>query len=249
MSSSAVAPELGPFAGHALVVSNDLAMIRQLSDAMHQFAFTVDICSDVTAAAILIYSRKFQAILLDMASEQELSKVLDVIACSPSNQTSVTVAISELRARLDSRFRPNFMMQRPLTNLLIENTLKAAMGLVIRDLRRYFRCPINGQATIQTAGEPQINCEMINISEGGMAINTSIPPHSGAAVEARFVLPDTAGEFHVEAEVCWSDNRGRAGLRFRSLSSEQRAKLQGWLSNKIAQGLPEPVLRFFNKKQ
>lgn len=249
MSSSAVAPTGGPFSGHALLVSSDLTVTRQITDAMRQFAFNPEICSDRTEAATLVCTRKFQAIILDIASPEELSKVLELIRCSPSNQTSVTFAVIDLGARADSQVRPNFMMQKPLTTGLIESTLKAAMGLIIRDLRRYFRCPVKAHATIQLADQPQIDCELINISEGGMAVNASVPLHSGAVVKARFVLPDTTDAFDVDGEVCWSDNRGRAGLHFRSLSQAQRERLQGWLSNKIEQGLPDPVSRFFHKKQ
>ena len=247
MSSSAVAPSASPFAGHALLISNDLTTVRQITDAMRQFAFCLEICSGLAAAATFICTRKFQAIALDIASAEELSNVMEVIRNSPSNQTSVTLAILDLGSRPDSRIRPNFMMHRPLTGPLIESTLKAAMGLIIRDLRRYFRCPVKAQAHIDIAGRPQIECEMMNISEGGMAINTSIPFSSGAAVKMQFVLPDTPDVFHVDAEVCWSDNRGRAGLHFVSLSREQKAKLQGWLSKKIEQGFPDAVKQLFER--
>jgi hypothetical protein len=247
MSGSAVSSIGNRFAGHALLVSNDLTAIGQITGAMQQFAFTVDVCSNLIPAARLISRRKFQAIVLDIALQEQLSNALEVIHYSLSNQNSVTFAIIGSGVRMESRIRPSFVMQRPLTDGLIASTLKAAMGLIIRDYRRYFRCPVRGQASIQVTGGPYISCELMNISEGGLAVETSVPLHAGAEVKARFMLPDTSGAFRVDAEVCWSDNRCRAGLRFRSLSPEQTGKLQSWLSDKIEQGFPEPVLRLFHK--
>lgn len=249
MSSSAVSPVVDPSVSHALLVSKDLTAIGQIIEVVQQFAFTVEVCSEPAGVASLISTRKFHAIILDVASDESLLNVLEVIRCSPSNQNSVTFAIVDSAHRPPSKMQSNFVMQKPLTDNLIRSTLKAAMGLIVRDLRRYFRCPVKGPARIQIAGQPQIDCELMNISEGGIAVNTSVPLPSGAVAKAEFSLPDIPGAFQVDAEVCWSDNRGRAGLHFLSLSPELKGKLQGWLSTKIEQSFPGAAIQPFQAKQ
>jgi hypothetical protein len=208
---------------------------------MQKFAFTVDVCSGTEAAARLIAMRKFQAIFLDIVDEQA-SKLLELIRCSPSNRTAVSFAIVGSGIRSDLGTHANFILYRPLTDALLTSTLKASMGVIIREYRRYFRCPVSVPATVQMTGGPPIACEVMNISEGGVALSNCVPLTVAAQVTAHFELPDTPGEFHIDAEVCWSDNRSRAGLHFRSLSPEQEARLHTWLLNRIEESLPEPIV-------
>jgi hypothetical protein len=249
MSAPAASHVVSPFAGHALLVSGDLAAVEVITGGLKRFGFHFEICSDPEPAARLLSTRKFHAIIVDVAFDQRLSTLLDVIRCAPSNQNAVTFAIVDSRVRYGSQIRPNFLIQRPLTNLLISSTLKAALGLIIRDYRRYFRLPLKAAATIQVDGGPSTPCELMNISEGGLALNLCPPLELGATLRARFELPDEPGEFNVEAEVCWSDGKCRAGLHFRSLTAEQKTELQKWLSAKIEESFPEPIMQLFQKKE
>lgn len=249
MSSRGVPPPPPPIVGRALLVSNDSTVVGQLTSGMQQFAITADVCPDLATAASLINTRKFEAIVVDLALGEQVAHVLERIRLSPSNQNSVTFALVDSCARTESRVQPNFIMQKPLTDSLVGSTLKAALGLIIRDYRRYFRCPVAVPVVIQIDSTAQVPCEMINISEGGLAVNTLVTFKPGAPVRIQFTLPDEPPAFDIAAEICWCDNKGRAGLHFRSVSPEQKLLLQGWLSHRIEQGLPEPVARLFQKAQ
>ncbi len=248
MSSRSVPPPPPPIVGRALLISNDSPVVGQLADGMQQFAITADVCADLPMAASLINTRKFEAIVIDLALGENVVRVLERVRLSPCNHNSVTFAVVDSGLRPKARIQPNFVIQRPLTDSMVRSTLKAALGLIIRDYRRYFRCPLVAPVVIQTDRE-QVPCEMMNISEGGLAVNTRVTFKPGAPVKARFTLPDEPTAFDLEAEICWCDNKGRAGLQFRSVSPEREVRLQGWLSQRIEQGLPEPVARLFQKAQ
>jgi len=247
MSSSASTART-PFAGHALLVSNEWPDGGQVTRALQQFAFTVDICQSLESAARLVSIRKFQAIIVDEGANEQMSILLDIIRSSPSNRAAVTFAIVGADKRSGSKICPNFLLHRPLTDALLASTLKAAMGSIIRDYRRYFRCPLKVPATIQTGGGPSIVCELMNISEGGVALSNCAPLQLGVSVTVRFELPDTVGEFQVDADVCWSDNRSRAGLHFSVVSPEQKTRLQNWLSDRIEEGFPDPIVQLFRNQ-
>ena len=246
--SSFTTPVRPEFAGRALLVSNQAAEARQIVSAMQRFAFTVDVCTSQESGAALIGTRKFQAIILDLEADDQESTLLDVVRSSPSNRSAVTFVVlgTERRSR---PLHPNFVLHRPLTNALLARTLKAAIGLIVRDYRRYFRCPIEVPATIQISGGPQIPCELMNISEGGLALNKCIPLGLGTLVGTRFELPDLLGEFQVEAHVCWSDNRSRVGVHFSSILPEQKVRLQLWLSEQIEERFPDPIMRLFGNQR
>ncbi len=130
----------------------------------------------------------------------------------------------------------------------IRNTLKPAYGLILRERRRYFRCPISIPVTILRQNLPELRCYSVNISEGGMAVSTFVPLIAGENVQVHFTLPDREGPFVAESTICWLKS-GRLGVRFASLSEEHKSGLQDWLSQKLEQTLPEFVAGKFRKTE
>ena len=233
--------------GRALLVLNDTAIVGHIADSMREFAIATDVCQDMLTAIRLINIRKFEAIVVDLESGAQAATLLHRVRVSPSNRNSVTFALARSDERFDYEVRPTFLMQKPLNDALVKSTLRAALGLIMRDYRRYFRCPIVLPVIIQVGNATNIRCETMNISEGGLAIRTSGAFKPGSAVTAKFVLPGESRAFQMEAEICWNDNSGHAGLQFRSSTAEQKALLQGWLSSRIEEALPEAVARLFHK--
>src|SRR5438093_906001 len=86
---------------------------------------------------------------------------------------------------------------------------------------------------------------LVNTRQGGVAIVTSASLKSGTKVNVQLTIPGHANQFSVESEVCWCDAKGRAGLRFLSLSQERSAELKEWLACRLEQSLPESVAMKF----
>jgi hypothetical protein len=68
-----------------------------------------------------------------------------------------------------------FKFVRPLSIDSVSLTLKAAYGLIVRERRRYFRCPIAVGSTLRTTEFAEIKSETVTIGEGGMGLSTSHP--------------------------------------------------------------------------
>jgi len=237
---------------YALLVSADLTTIGLLADALQQLATSTMVCKDVPTALRLLNKRKFEAVVVDLQLGEETRTILERTRLSPSNRTTVTFAVVGNQGETEAAFAAgsNFVLDRPLSATSIGRTLKAAYGLIIRERRRYFRCPVTIPATIRGEGtEGQVQCESVNISEGGMALTTSIPLRPGAQVGVQFTLPGRATELFAESEICWYDEKGRAGLQFLSLAPHQKSGLQDWLSRKLEEMLPESVTNKFRKAQ
>ena len=215
---------------------------------MQQFAIAADVCPDLLTAASLINTRKFEAIVVDLTLGEQVVHVLDRVRLSSSNGNSVTFAIVDSARGAEWGAQPNFVIPKPLTENLVTSVLRAALGLIIRDYRRYFRCPLEVPVAIRIEGV-QIPCQMMNISEGGLAVNVTVTFDPGVQVKAGFSLPGEPMAFDIAAEICWCDKKGRAGVRFGTVSPEQKLRLQDWLSRKIEQSIPEPIARLFQKVQ
>lgn len=247
MTTSAVPPSPPTIVGRCLLVSNDSSTIDHITASLQQFAISAVVCPDSLTAVTLINTRKFEAVVVDFALGQHMTDILERVRLSPSNQNSVTFALVNPTEESYLQIQPNFVIRKPLVAQEIGSTLKAALGLVIRDYRRYFRCPVTVPVRIWIDNKAQVDCEMMNVSEGGLAVATPVRFTPGVAVRIDFALPGEPVKFEMEAEICWCDTKGRAGLHFRSVSEKNSLLLQAWLSRRLEEGIPEPVARLFRK--
>ncbi len=232
--------------GRVLLVCDDSATIQQLAEGTQQLAIATEVCADVDAALRLLNRKKFEAVIVDFGLAQA-QEMLAQIRVSPSNRTAVTFAITDPALPAKFEIQPNFQIEKPLSTSSVGRTLKAAFGLIVRERRRSFRCPIEIPAAIESNGQ-EINCQVVNISEGGMAIAELPSLKPGAQVKVLFTLPGELLPFKIESEVCWYDEKGRAGLRSLMIPSEQKSLLQQWLAAKLEEDLPESVARQFRKE-
>ncbi|MGH9501364.1 MAG: PilZ domain-containing protein [Terriglobales bacterium] len=233
--------------GRVLLVCEDSVVIQQLAEGMQQLAIATEVCMDVSVARHLVNCKKFEAIIVDL-SLTEADEVLGQVRLSPSNRTAVTFAVTDQGKPARFEIQPNFVMEKPLSSGSVGRTFKAAFGLIVRERRRSFRCPINISAQIQTGGE-EANCQVVNISEGGLAVSATQALKPGMRVRVRFMLPGQPVQFKIEAEACWCDEKGRAGLRSLLIPSDQLPILQQWLAAKLEEDLPESVVRQFRKEK
>ena len=234
--------------GLALLVSADPAIIQQFTHALQQLSISPDVCQGAPAAIRLLNCRKFDAVIVDLQLGERSRAILDEVRLSPSNRTAVAFAISssDVETTIADRKRSGFVLERPLSKESIRRTLKPAFGLILRERRRYFRCPISIPVSIRRGTMPEVRCYSVNISEGGMAVNMAAPLSPGEEVQVQFTLPDHKKPFLAESRICWRKT-GHLGVRFVSLPRERRAELQDWLSRKLEEMLPDVVAGQFQK--
>jgi CheY-like chemotaxis protein len=236
-----------PAAATALVVCNDAEDQRLISESLQPLAIRAEICGEVFAAARLLDRQKFEAVIVDLRLGEGALLVMEQLRFSRANRTAVTFAITAGNEgptpgiKLDS----TFVLPRPLSAAVINQTLRAAYGLVVRERRRYFRCPVTVSAFVRSREPEEFLCQTVNISEGGVAISarTMLDPTLAKAV--RFSLPDRSSQIFSKTRVCWSGQGGLVGLEFQSLASAQRSELQEWLARKLDETLPENVAALF----
>jgi CheY-like chemotaxis protein len=232
----------------ALLVSADPVIIQQVSLALRELSISTDICQDSAGAVCLLNRRKFDAVVVDLQLGQQCGLILDALHLSPSNRTAVTFAISsyDVDATAAFRRRTGFVFSRPFSPQSVRSILKAAYGLILRERRRYFRCPLSNPVTILRRHMPEVRCRSVNISEGGMAVSALIPLNAGEDVQVQFTLPDHKAPFLAQSKICWLKT-GHLGVRFVSLPLERKSELQEWLSRKLEEAIPESVARQFQK--
>ena|SRR5271166_3943355 len=239
---NATAPAPSVSMGSALLVSNDAATIKQISASMQQLAMPPEVCFEVPLALDLLNRRKFEAVIVDLQLGGQAKTVLEKIRMSPSNRTAVLFTISDSDADTAVAFKAgtNFVLRRPLSLASLDRSLKVAYGLIVRERRRYFRCPVEIPAQITGPDIPLVHGKTLNISEGGIAINTALTLRPGVQVKVQFTLPDREIHFETDATVCWF-KEGYLGFQFTSLSPRLTSELQEWLARRLEENIPESV--------
>jgi CheY-like chemotaxis protein len=231
----------------ALLVANDPVIIEQISVLLGQLAAHPSISDDFQTSLRLLNTRKFEAVFVDLRLGKPRGAVLERVRLSPSNRTTVVFAIcsglEEARAAFEAG--ANFVIERPVNVVSAARTLKAAFSMIVRERRRYFRCPIEVPAYLQSQEASEITCQVINISEGGMALAKVPKIKPGSKVIVRFELPHQEPEFVFDSEVCWHDSHDRAGLQFISPAQEAGLRLKIWLARRLEQCLPAEVATQF----
>jgi hypothetical protein len=239
-------PQEPAAAGSALVLCRDAATRQLIIESLQPFAIRPEICDDGVVAASLLDKQKFEAVIVDLLLGDEALLVLRQVRFARANRTAVTFAITT-GGETQASGRPDstFVLPRPLSAASINQTLRAAFGMVVRERRRYFRCPVAIPAFVR-AGEPEdILCQTVNISEGGIAIDGPSPLDSNSDVLVRFTLPDRASQLFAETKVVWRGHGGLVGLEFQFLAPPQKSELQEWLARKLDETLPPNVSALF----
>jgi diguanylate cyclase (GGDEF)-like protein/PAS domain S-box-containing protein len=234
----------------ALLVSADPVTIQQFSLALQELSISPDTCKDAASAGLLLKRRKFDAVIVDLQLGEQSGLILDEAHLSASNRTAVSFGISNSDAEATAAFRKKaqFVFERPLSPQSIHKILNPAYGLILRERRRYFRCPISLPVIIQREGRREIRCNSVNISGGGMALSTQVPLVPGENVRVQFTLPDHEAPVLAESTICWSKT-GHLGVRFVSVADDHNSELQAWLSHELEQILPEFVADQFRKAE
>lgn len=75
---------------------------------------------------------------------------------------------------------------------------------------------------------------MMDISERGMAISSAEPIREFGSHKLRFQLPRIERAFETSAELVWtSESKKNAGVRFSSLSVEDRLQIRNWIKDEL----------------
>jgi transcriptional regulator with GAF, ATPase, and Fis domain len=103
-----------------------------------------------------------------------------------------------------------------------------ALGSLRVQQQRYFRVTADIPITLKYEGR-EIEGTTVNLSSGGLAIQTAAEIAHGATLEIAFKLPDTDSVIEGKAKLAWTSPGGLAGLSFEELHPALEDELQQWL--------------------
>jgi len=224
----------------SLLLSQDPELVRVIRPTLEKLAIDVEICHEARAAADILISEKFDAVIVDCDDLTGGLAVLQGLRGTPSNKNSVTFAIlNGKRTTTQEAFGmgANFVLQKPISALNASRCFHAALNFMVKERRRYFRHPVKMPVRIQMA-DKVVKATSTNLSESGIALMLREALPKGAGPRLKFTLPETSFKLDLEAEVVWADVKGRAGLRFQNVPKENQLQLEKWLDERMEEEMP-----------
>lgn len=224
----------------SLILSQDPDLVRIIRPTLEKLAIDVEICHEARVAADILISEKFDAVIVDCDDLTGGLGLLQGLRNTPSNKNSVTFAILNGRRTTTQEafgMGANFVLQKPISALNASRCFHAALNFMLKERRRYFRHPVKMLVKIVLENRI-IQATSTNLSESGIALMLREALPKGATPHLQFSLPESNEKFNLEAEVVWSDIKGRAGFRFHNVPKESQQHLEKWLDNRLEEEMP-----------
>ncbi len=224
----------------SLLLSRDTDLVRVLRPTLEKLAIDVEICQEARAAADILVSEKFDAVIVDCDDLKGGLEVLQGLRSTPSNKNSVTFAVLNGKKTTTHEafgMGANFVLQKPISALNASRCFNAALNFMVKERRRYFRQPVRMVVHV-LLGDKELKAASTDISEGGIALQLREALPKGAAPCLQFTLPETTVTMNVETEVAWADIKGRVGCRFQNVPQSSQEILERWLDERMEKEFP-----------
>jgi len=224
-----------------LLVSFDRSTVEALSDIMEQMGIHVEVVPDRKAASRSLCNTKYEGLIIDLVQGEDSLDLLRNLPDFTANKSAVSCAILNDFHQKASAFQAgaNFVLERPLELKAASRTIRAAYPMMVRERRRYFRCPVETPTYVECEPHPAFQANSVNISEAGMAILTPVQLKVGQSLQMRLRIPGSSDFVSIAGEVCWvDDSSARVGVQFLEVSTAVAEALASWLLARLEEMIP-----------
>jgi DNA-binding NarL/FixJ family response regulator len=232
---------------HTLLLCADVQFLGITRNILNQFHVTPKIVSKCDAALTMIETHEFDVVIVDWREIENLGDFLSALRKSKLNHECVLVAIMRDLLDLRQAFAAgvHFLIHKPASAVQIERCLRAAYCATVSRRRKQHREPVRITATVSTRTQPFTEATIVNLSEGGIGLQTDahddmarVALSAGEEIDLRFALPDTHAILHTTGKVVWTTVHA-CGIRFRYIPDDERLALELWMTACVERSLAE----------
>src|SRR5690348_3690604 len=233
------APGRESAAVRVLLVGMQEQTANTISAAMHSRSIFVETCP-ISNALLHLCRSKYEGMLIDMHAGEQALEVLRNVRSMTSNKGVVCCAVLKNRAETSAAFKAgaNFVLEQPLQADVLTRTLEAAYPMMLLERRRYFRCAVQLRIEVRREDGAAHEAVSMNLSEGGLALESGVQFRSDETVHLEFQLPGGSETIFATGQVCWAQAPGRCGVQFTRISSHDALRLQKWVSDRVYELAP-----------
>jgi DNA-binding response OmpR family regulator len=211
----------------SMVVSRDWPEVSVLECILGGLQIHVDVEPRPEHVGPRLAKSKIDALILDC----DLDGTPELLAGLREELLTVPLLIigSPSRRQTLSSAGASFVFEKPISVEQAVHKLSAARNLILHGRLRYHRQPIDLPVAVSYGRGKRVDAELLNLSQGGVAIHTDEAIRLAGTVHVVFTLPGNKFKLSAEGEIVWRDE-SNAGIRFLNLSERRRRDLQLWLA-------------------
>lgn len=211
-----------------VLVSSDYATVQAVSKGVKKLGAKFLLVPTANEARESLNRRKIGGVFVDMEVPGALGLIESTRKGASNNKAVIFACLGDAKdSSLILSAGANFLLRKPLSEESVTLHITISKDLLLRELRRYFRHPVNLPVTLKEA-EAEQQARMTNLSGGGMAVRTSKPLKHGTIVD--FVFDLSMGvQLHGKGQVAWVSSDGQAGILMQTLRGKGNEQLDSWL--------------------
>ncbi len=221
-------------AAQSLVLCRDPDVLRTLCPLLFEMNMGVEICLGNNGASRMLRKRKFDAIIVECDKDGGGLAVLQQLRADSPNQSTITVGVVDDYKVMKEAFATgaNFVLSKPISTEDASRILRFTKGMISRMVRRFLRVAVHhlSHVDISSMKDPAF---ILDLSEGGIAIQSLAPMQHGQIVGISFELPGTSHKIKATGKVVWNDPTGRIGMEFEDIGDQQRGWLKAWVGERL----------------
>ena len=219
----------------SLLFTNDPALKKTFGKLFEAADVRAYHASTWVEALHQIKHHRIDAIVVDATCAPDALELLTVLRKGKRSRGAIGFcAVGDVNStRRAYEAGAHFVLVKPVSEDIAARTLRAALGMVITERRRYHRHHLNLAAKLLLDNGEELEVEIVNLSESGAAIELKREHHRKPEgnVRLRFKVPSHTGILEATSVVHWS-NAGRIGLQFSRMRAGSRSALEHWLLKK-----------------
>jgi DNA-binding response OmpR family regulator len=179
-----------------------------------------------------IKHHRFDAVVVDATAAPDALDLLTVLRKGKRSRGAIgfcTVGdVNSTRRAYEAG--SHFVLIKPVSEEIAARTLRAALGMVLTQRRRYHRHHLNLTAKLLLANGEELAVEIVNLSESGAALEMKHEHHRQAEgnVRLRFRIPAHVQVLEAAGTVHWVSAH-RIGMQFGKMTKSSRTALDSWL--------------------
>jgi Tfp pilus assembly protein PilZ len=202
---------------------------RLIAECFKQFGIETAVFSPEDAPA-RFKREKYEACVLSLKNPN-VENLLADIRRSTSTQRMVVYGICATmqEALRFSKYGVNATFNDPLDRQNLLRVIRATHLLVLHELRRYVRIPIVAEVQVRSNGT-RYSATMIEVSGGGLSMQSKTPMNLGEVVEVAFALPN-AKEVSLRGTIVWiRPDAATTGVRY-DVQDPNREAVKSWIDD------------------
>jgi CheY-like chemotaxis protein len=216
----------------SFLVCSDEAAAQVLRQVLEELDIRVESCPDVIRAGIRLAQERFDCVILDCDSQEDVTGLLREIRNSRLNDSVLAVVVVKSQKGIREIFSlsANFVLYKPVSYERALSSLRAAREVMWKDKRRSARASVHAHATVDYANVEQEKATLVDLADDGMAVlfGKKLPPTN--KIYFQFKLPGQGASVRLSGQVLWQEWNGRAGIQFVDVPKASRRLLTEFLS-------------------